>query len=158
MTKPDIGYIPTPKETVEAILALAKVTGDDILYDLGSGDGRVVIAAAQKFGTRGVGIDIDLQRIQEARENAEKAGVSDRVQFLQQNLFECDFSEATVVFLYLLPHLNLKLKPQLFGQLKPGTRIVSRDFDMGDWEPEKKQEIPSPEECTLFYWVIPETN
>ncbi|MBD2181667.1 class I SAM-dependent methyltransferase [Aerosakkonema funiforme] len=154
--KPDIGYIPTESEQVNAALALAKIASDDIVYDLGCGDGRVVIAAARQYGARGVGIDIDGERIREAQENSEKAGVCDRVQFRQADLFECDFSEATVVFLYLLPHLNLKLRPKLFNQLKSGTRIVSHDFDMGDWKAAAKVDLLFPEECTLYYWVISE--
>lgn len=156
--KPDIGYIPTEQEVVKAMLSLAKVTSSDILYDLGSGDGRVAIAAAQYWGARSVGIDIDPERIREATENALLAGVSDRVEFQQKDLFESDFSEATVVFLYLLPHLNLKLRPELFRQLKPGTRIVSLDFDMGDWKPMQTLQIKTPEEYTLYYWVIPNSN
>ncbi len=136
------------------MLALAAVTADDILYDLGSGDGRIAIAAAQQ-GTRSVGIDIDPERIREANENALRASVSNRVAFRQQDLFKGDFSEATVVILYLLPHLNLRLRPELFRQLKPGTRLVSRDFDMGDWQPERQIQIQTPEECHLYYWVIP---
>ena len=153
--RPDIGYLPTLPEQVEVSLKLAEVTSDDIVYDLGSGDGRVVIAAAHKCGARGVGIDIDPERIRQAQENARKAGVCDRVYFRQENLFNCDFREATVIFLYLLPHLNLKLKPELFRQLKPGTRIVSHDFDMGDWKPDRTIQILSPEESNLYYWVIP---
>lgn len=154
--KPDIGYLPTPPEVVEAMLTLAGVNSDDILYDLGSGDGRVAIAAAQQFGTRGVGIDIDPVRIQEASENARQAGVSDRVKFYQQDLFESDFSEATVVIVYLLPHLNLRLRPQLFRQLKPGTRVVSHDFNMGEWKPDQVMQIRMEEDgSTLYYWVIP---
>lgn len=156
--KPDIGYIPTALELVNAMLILANVTSKDILYDLGSGDGRVAIAAAQQCGARGVGIDIDPERIRIANENAVLAGVSDRVEFRQQNLFESDFSEATVIFLYLLPHLNLKLVPQLFCQLKPGTRIVSHDFDIGNWKPDRTIQMISSEdeESTLYYWVMPE--
>lgn len=153
--KPDIGYIPTEPELVRAMLILASVTSSDVVYDLGSGDGRLAIAAAQQCGARGVGIDIDPDRIREANENALKAGVSDRVKFRQEDLFNSDFSEATVVFLYLLPHLNLKLRPQLFHQLKPGTRVVSHDFDMGDWKPDRTQKMILPEESTLYYWVIP---
>ncbi|MBE9126495.1 MULTISPECIES: class I SAM-dependent methyltransferase [unclassified Coleofasciculus] len=154
--KPDIGFLPTSGEVVAAMLALAGVSSDDILYDLGSGDGRIAIAAAKEFGTRGVGIDIDPVRIRQAKKNAKQAGVSYRVEFRQQDLFESDFSEATVVTLYLLPHLNLKLRPKLFHQLKPGTRVVSHDFDMGDWQPEQVIEIKTFEESTLYYWVIPE--
>ncbi len=153
--KPDIGYLPTSQEVVEAMLTLTGVTDNDILYDLGSGDGRIAIAAAQQFGTRSVGIDIDPERIRQANENAQRAGVSDLVEFRQQDLFESDFSEATVVILYLLPHLNLRLRPELFRQLKPGTRVVSHDFDMGDWKPERVMQIQTKEESTLYYWVIP---
>lgn len=152
--EPDVVYVPTPQSVVDEMLALAKVTKDDVLYDLGSGDGRIPITAAQKFGTRGVGIDINPERINEANENAQKAGVTDRVKFLQQDLFETDISEATVVTLYLLPSLNVKLRPELFSQLKPGTRIVSHDFDMGEWKPERV--VKTKEGSTIYYWVIPE--
>ena len=151
--QPDVVYVPTPQEVVDEMLALAKVTKDDVIYDLGSGDGRIVITAAQKFGVRGVGIDINPQRIQEANENAQKAGVTDRVEFRQQDLFESDISEATVVTLYLLPQLNVKLRPRLFEQLKPGTRIISHDFEMGDWKPERV--VKTQEGSTIYYWVIP---
>lgn len=154
---PDVPYVPTPEAVVNEMLSLAKVGSEDVLYDLGSGDGRIPITAAQKFGTRGVGIDINPQRVQEANENAKEAGVTDLVEFRQQDLFESDFSEATVVTLYLLPDINLKLRPQLFEQLKPGTRIVSHDFDMGDWKPERVVEVKGPTRThTLYYWTIPE--
>ncbi len=154
--RPDIGYLPTPQEAVEVMLALAEVRESDILYDLGSGDGRVLITAAQKFGTRGVGIDIDPQRISQAIANANQAGVDDRVTFRQQNLFESDFYEATIVVLYLLPHLNLRLRPRLLQQLKPGTRILSHDFDMGDWQPHQVKTVQTSEEtATLYRWVVP---
>jgi precorrin-6B methylase 2 len=153
--QPDIGFIPTPEGAIAALLELARISPDDILYDLGSGDGQILISASLAFGTRGVGIDIDPQRIQQGRENARQAGVCDRVEFREQDFFECDFSEATVVFLYLLPHLNLRLRPALFHQLKPGTRIVSLDFDMGDWPPQQAIALPIPEESTLYSWVIP---
>lgn len=137
------------------MLSLAQVTKDDILYDLGSGDGRIVIAAAQKLGTRGVGIENDPKWLEQAYENALQAGVEHLVRFRQQNLLEaCDFSDATVVTLYLLPIYNLRLRSQLFRQLKPGTRILSLDFDMGEWKPEKV--IHLHEDSTLYYWVIPE--
>jgi len=153
--QPDIGYIPTPHEMIDAMLTLAGVGKNDILYDLGSGDGRILIKAAKQFQTRGVGIDIDSSRIQEGRENAEKAGVSHLVEFRQADLFTSDIQEATVVILYLLPHLNLKLRSRLFSQLKPGTRIVSRDFDMGDWTPQRSLCITAEEEdATLHYWEI----
>ena len=154
--KPDIGYLPTPQEAIEVMLSLAEVCESDILYDLGSGDGRVLIAAAQKFGTRGVGIDIDPQRISQAIENAKQSRVSDRVTFLQQNLFESDFYEATIVVLYLLPHLNLRLRPRLLQQLKPGTCILSHDFDMGDWQPHRVQMVQTSEEtATIYQWIVP---
>jgi predicted RNA methylase len=151
--EPDVVYVPTPPEVVEEMLQLANVKSNDLVYDLGSGDGRIVIAAAQKRGARGIGIDIDPERIQEANENARKAGVSDRVQFRQQDLFETDFSNATVVTLYLLPELNVKLRPKLLSQLKPGTRIVSHAFDMGDWKPDKVVQVG---DRTVYYWVVPE--
>ncbi|MGV0027207.1 SAM-dependent methyltransferase [Phormidesmis priestleyi] len=152
--KPDIGYLPTPPQVVEAMLTLAEVTSDDILYDLGSGDGRILITAAQRFGTQGVGIDIDPKRVLQGFENAKQAGVSDRVTFRQQDLFESNFSEATIVILYLLPHLNLKLRPALFAQLPLGTRILSHDFDMGDWQPDRVVEVLSEDPAVLYLWTI----
>jgi ribosomal protein L11 methylase PrmA len=142
------------------MLSLAQVTADDVLYDLGCGDGRILITAAQRFGARGVGIDIDRDRVQDSIRNAEASGVSDRVQFHCQDLYTSDFREATVVILYLLPHLNLKLRPQLLAQLQPGTRIISHDFDMGDWLPEKSLQIPieADEIATLYTWTIPHHN
>lgn len=149
----DVPYVPTPQPVVDAMLEVAKVGKNDVLYDLGSGNGIIVNTAAQKFGTRGVGIDINPERIQEANENAQKAGVTDRVKFIQQDLFKADFSEATVVTLYLLPEVNLKLRPQLLSQLKPGTRIVSHAFDMGDWKPDQTLNVDGK---TVYYWVVPE--
>ncbi|MEH2327540.1 methyltransferase domain-containing protein [Nostoc sp.] len=149
----DVPYVPTPQPVVDAMLKVAKVGKNDVLYDLGSGDGRIVNTAAQKFGTRGVGIDINPERIQEANENAKKAGVTDRVKFVQQDLFNTDFSEATVVTLYLLPEINVKLRPKLLKELKPGTRIVSHAFDMGDWKPQQTLNV---EGKTIYYWVVPE--
>ena len=134
-------YVPTPPEVVNKMLDMAKVKSGDVLYDLGCGDGRIVITAAKERGARGVGVDIDPQRIAEANENAKQAGVTDRVQFRQGDLFKADFSPATVVTLYLLPDINKKLRPQLWRQLKVGTRIVSHAFDMGDeWPPERTEE------------------
>ena len=150
---PDVVYVPTPMSVVNEMLRLANVQSDDVIYDLGSGDGRIVISAAQQYGTRGIGIDIDPQRIQEANENAQKEEVSDRVQFLQQDLFEADFRNATVVTLYLLPELNVKLRPKLLRELKPGTRIVSHAFDMGEWEADETVEVDGK---TVYYWVVPE--
>ncbi|VEP16840.1 Methyltransferase type 11 [Hyella patelloides LEGE 07179] len=152
--EPDVLYIPTPQEVVDEMLKLAQVNKDDVIYDLGSGDGRIPITAAQRYGSRGIGIDISPERIQEANENAREAGVTDRVEFLQQDLFASDFTEATVVTLYLLPELNLRLRPQLLKQLKPGTRIVSHAFDMGDWEPERV--VLAGEGSTIYLWIVPE--
>jgi SAM-dependent methyltransferase len=150
--KLDVPYVPTPSVVVSAMLEVANVGKDDVLYDLGSGDGRIPITAAKKFGTRGVGVDINPQRIEEANANAQREGVSDRVQFRQQDLFETDLSEATVVTLYLLPQVNLDLRSRLL-QLKPGTRIVSHAFDMGDWQPDEVLEVSG---STIYYWVVPE--
>ena len=150
--EPDVVYVPTPQEVVDEMLKLAKVTKDDVIYDLGSGDGRIPITAAQKYGARGVGIDINPERIREAKANLQKAGVGNRVKFLQQDLFQTDISDATVVTLYLLPSLNVKLRPTLF-KLKPGTRVVSHDFDMGDWKPERT--VKTKEGSTIYFWVIP---
>jgi SAM-dependent methyltransferase len=151
---PDVVYVPTPQPVVEEMLKLAKVNKDDVIYDLGSGDGRLPITAASKYGARGFGIDINPERIREANENAKKAGVTDRVKFMQQDLFTTDISNASVVTLYLLPELNVKLRPRLFQQLKPGTRVVSHDFDMGDWKPDRV--VTTDEGSTIYYWVIPE--
>jgi SAM-dependent methyltransferase len=148
---PDVPYVPTPHEVVAEMLRLANVTSKDVVYDLGCGDGRIVIAAAQKHGARGVGIDISPERIAEAQANAKAAGVADRVQFFEQDLFETDLSQATVITLYLLPDINLKLRPKLL-QLKPGTRIVSHSFDMGDWKPQQTVQVNGR---TVHYWTIP---
>jgi SAM-dependent methyltransferase len=154
---PDVVYVPTPETVVERMLELAKVTKNDTVYDLGSGDGRVVITAAKKYGAQGVGVELRPELLEEARQNAQKQGVSDRVQFLQQDLFQTDISKATVVTLYLLPDLNVKLRPILFKTLKPGTRIVSHDFDMGEWKPERVEQVQGPNRThTVYYWVIPE--
>ena len=148
---PDVIFLPTPDETVDAMLKLAGVTAKDTVYDLGSGDGRIVIAAAKK-GARGVGIDIDPERIKEANANAKAAGVTDKVRFIRGDLFEANISEATVVTLYLLSGLNLKLRPKLMKDLNPGTRVVSHSFDMGDWKPEKQENIRG---TTIHLWRIP---
>jgi SAM-dependent methyltransferase len=149
--RPDVIFVPTRELVIEAMLNAAKVGPNDVVYDLGCGDGRIVVAAAKR-GARAVGIDIDPERIKEANANAVKNGVTDRVQFRQEDLFEADIREATVVTLYLLPSLNVKLRPRLMDQLKPGTRIVSHDFDMGDWAPE---ETISVDGKTVYLWTIP---
>jgi len=152
--RPDVVFVPTPDAVVAAMLEVTKVTASDVVYDLGCGDGRIVIAAARDRGARGVGIDIDPQRISEARANAVKAGVADRVTFQQADLFTSDISEATVVTLYLLPSLNLKLLPKLMAELKPGTRIASHAFDMGDeWAPEQTLNVDGR---YVYYWTVPE--
>jgi predicted O-methyltransferase YrrM len=155
--EPDVPYVPTPQEVVDEMLKLAKVQKGDVLYDLGSGDGRIPITAVKSYGVqKAVGIDINPERIKEANANAKTAGVSDRVQFLNQDLFKSNFSEASVVTLYLLPDINVKLRPQLFKQLKPGTRIVSHDFDMGEWKPDRVVQVQGPNRThTLYYWVVP---
>lgn len=149
---PDVIFVPTAYETVIAMLKLAEVTNKDIVYDLGCGDGRFVVTAVQQFGARGVGIDIDPQRIAEARELAKHTKSEDKVRFIEGDLFETDISEATVVTLYLLTRLNLKLRPKLLKELKPGTRIVSHAFDMGDWKPEKTQQVGG---SSIFLWRVP---
>ena len=149
---PDVIYVPTPPEVVAAMLKAAKVGPGDIVYDLGSGDGRIPIAAVKDFGAaRATGIDIDPQRIKEAEANRAQSGVADRVRFLNQDLFTTNISEATVVTLYLLPSLNLKLLPKLKAELKPGTRIVSHAFNMGDWEPEQTINV---EGRTVYMWTL----
>jgi SAM-dependent methyltransferase len=134
--EPDVEFVPTPQAVVDAMLDLARVTADDVVYDLGSGDGRVVITAARRYGARGVGVEIDPALVERATASAAAAGVSDRVRFLQGNIFDADISDATVVTLYLLQSLNEKLRPKLVRELKPGTRIVSHVFNMGpEWPP-----------------------
>jgi SAM-dependent methyltransferase len=151
---PDVIYVPTPEAVVDAMLKAAKVGPNDVVYDLGCGDGRIVIAAVKDFGAkRGVGVDIDPQRIREARENAQAAKVADRVKIVEGDLFTMDFRDATVVALYLLPSLNLKLRPKLLAELRPGTRIVSHAFDMGDWAPEQTLQVDGK---TVYLWTVPE--
>lgn len=152
----DVPYVPTPQEVVDRMLAMGRVGKNDVLYDLGCGDGRIVVTAAKLHGARGTGIDLNPVRIAEAKENAKKAGVADRTTFRVGDLFETDVSPATVVTLYLLPTINVKLRPRLWKQLKVGTRVVSHAFDMGpEWPPEKKDEV---EGRTIYYWTITEAN
>ena len=152
LRSPDVIFVPTPQEVVDAMLKLAKVTANDVVYDLGSGDGRIPITAARTYGARGVGIDIDPQRIKEATANLQAAGVGDKVRFLNQDLFTTNISEATVVTLYLLPSLNLKVLPKLNSELKPGTRVVSHAFDMGDIKPQQTQNVNGR---TIYLWTVP---
>ncbi len=158
--KPEVPFVPTTDEAVQAMLKLADVKKTDIVYDLGCGDGRIVIAAAKIYGARRVGIDIDPVRIQEAKANAQKAGVENLVRFEENDLFKADFHEATVVTLFLLPTVNLRLRPKLLQDLKPGTRIVSNTFDMGDWKPDKEDGLTDVDDFSLsrkFYlWIVPE--
>lgn len=153
LRQPDVIFVPTPPDVVEAMLKLANVTSKDVVYDLGSGDGIIVATAAEKYGTRAVGIDIDPQRVKEANERIQKAGVTDKVKILNADLFETDISPATVVTLYLLPSLNQKLIPKLNKELKPGTRIVSQSFDMGDDYPAEK--TVDVDGRMVYLWTIP---
>ena len=150
---PDVPYVPTPDQIVQAMLKLADVQKGDVVYDLGCGDGRIVIAAAKLYGTRGVGVDINPDRIRDARINARQTGVEDLVKFVEADLFEADIHEATVVTLYLLPSVNLRLRPKLWRDLKPGTRVVSHAFDMGDWKAEKTDDVDGR---PVYFWTIPE--
>jgi precorrin-6B methylase 2 len=138
---PDIHYVPTPSNVVDVMLARAEVTSGDVVYDLGSGDGRIVITAAQKHGARGVGVEIDAKLVALARENARKAGVADRVRFIEGDLFKTDLSEATVVTLFLSPSVNLRLRSKLQRELKPGSRIVSYRFPIADWRPDGEVQV-----------------
>lgn len=152
----DVPYVVTPNEVVIEMLKIAGVTQEDVVYDLGSGDGRLVIAAAKQFGARGIGVEIEPKLIQQSNANARLAGVSDRVKFLQQDLFQTNLSEATVVTLYLLPEVNLRLRPKLIRELKPGTRVISHQFDMKEWKPDYTEVVRTPSRLHLVYsWIIP---
>ncbi len=150
----DVPYVPTPQVVVDRMIQLGNVDAKDVVYDLGCGDGRLVITAAKK-GARAMGVDLNPARIAEANENAKKAGVTNRVQFKVANLFETDVSPASVVTLYLLPEVNMKIRPQLWKQLKVGTRVVSHAFDMGDWAPEQTVRVDGK---TIYAWTITEAN
>ena len=149
----DVPFVRSPQEVVVRMLELANVDADDVVYDLGSGDGRTPITAAQQFGARGVGIEIRPDLVQKARQRAEMAGVANRVEFRQGDLFEANFSDATVVTLYLLPDVNTRLRPLLFEQLDPGTRVVSHGFDMDEWEPDTTVQVG---DSYVYLWTIPE--
>jgi precorrin-6B methylase 2 len=160
--EPDVPFVPTTEEAVAAMLKLADVKKSDVVYDLGCGDGRIVIAAAKTYGAHAVGIDINPVRLAEANENLKKAGpeVAKLVRFEENDLFQADIHEATVVTLFLLSSVNLKLRPKLLADLKPGTRVVSNTFDMGDWKPDKEFTVGNPDEESylshkLFLWIIP---
>ena len=150
--RPDVIYVPTPEAVVEAMLQVAGVTKNDTVYDLGCGDGRIPVTAAKKYGAKGVCFDIDPERIKEANENVAKNNVGNLVKVVHADLFEQDLSGATVITLYLLPSLNVKLMPKLMKELKPGTRIVSHAFDMGSWKPEKELDVDGRK---VYFWTIP---
>jgi SAM-dependent methyltransferase len=148
----DVPYVPTTMAVVDAMLDMAQVRKDDVVYDLGCGDGRIVVRAATRFGCRGVGVDLNPERVKEARENAQRAKVTALTRFEVGDVFQFDFSPATVVTMYLLPSVNLKLRPRLLKELKPGSRIVSHDFDMGDWQPEATRDVSR---SRIFLWTVP---
>jgi hypothetical protein len=157
LRKPDVIYYPTPPETVAEMLRMAQVKKGDVLYDLGSGDGRIPIAAAREFGIRAVGIEIDPKLVKEAEENARQAGVSDLVRFRNEDMFHIDVHEATIVTLYLSEKLNVLLRPKLLSELRPGSRILSHDFLMGDWKPEKTVRVPWGKLYrTVYLWTVPQ--
>jgi hypothetical protein len=148
----DVPYVPTPQPIVDKMLEMAEVTSSDYLIDLGSGDGRIPITAAQRYGISAYGVDLNPERIAEANANAKKAGVTDKVKFEEKNLFDTDISKATVLTLYLLPSVNMQLRPRILKELKPGTRVVSHSFDMGDWEADRTEKVDGK---TLYKWVVP---
>ena len=157
----DVVYVPTPQIVVDEMLRLAKIGAKDFLIDLGSGDGRIVITAAKKYGAQGFGVDLDTVLLRQARDGANKEGVAERAQFVEQNLFETDLSKATVISSYLLPEMNLKLRPRILA-LKPGTRVVAHDYHMGDWYPDEQKDIVVPEKKVgtpgvsyIYLWVVP---
>lgn len=147
----DVPYVPTPENIVEAMLRLAAPTPADYLVDLGCGDGRIVVTAAQKYGVRGFGVDLNPERVKEARANAVKAKVTDKVEFIEGDLFKTDFKKASVLTMYLLPNVNMRLRPEIL-KMKPGTRVVSHAFHMEDWEPDVKEQHDFR---TVYYWVVP---
>jgi ubiquinone/menaquinone biosynthesis C-methylase UbiE len=151
----DVPYVPTPQPVVEEMLRLADPKEGEILYDLGCGDGRIVITAAKKYKVKGIGVDIDPERIKESNANAKEAGVTDRVKFLQKNLFEMDFSDADVLCMYLLTTVNAKLRPTILTDLQPGTRVVSHAFSMGDWLPDETVQVKSSSNQTVYFWIVP---
>jgi hypothetical protein len=157
----DVPYVPTPQNVVEAMLDIAKVGPDDFVIDLGSGDGRIVITAAKKYGARGFGVELDGALVSDARREAERQGVKDRAQFLAQNLFITDIDRATVLTMYLFPRLNIQLVPRIFAEAKPGTRVVSHEFDFGKWQPDRQVTVPVPNKrygpphSDVFLWIVP---
>ena len=159
--KGDVVYVPTPQIAVDTMLQMVKLSASDFVIDLGSGDGRIIITAAKKFGARGFGVDLDTVLLKRARDSAKREGVADRAQFVEQNLFETDLSRATVITTYLLPEMNEKLRPKILA-LKPGTRVVAHDYDMGEWQPDEERTLIVPEKTVgdpgksyIFFWVVP---
>jgi tRNA G37 N-methylase Trm5 len=152
-----VPYVPTPQEVVDRMLELAQVKKGDVVYDLGSGDGRIVITAAKKYGVKAIGFEIDPERIRESTENIKKAGVGHLVEIRQQDIRSVDLSAASVLTMYLLPEVNLMIRPNIWKQMKPGSRVVSHDFDMGDWKPVKTENIKdaSSWDHTLYLWHVP---
>lgn len=148
----DVPYVPTPQEVVDRMLAIAKVSAKDFVMDLGCGDGRMLVTAASKFGSRGRGVDLNPQRIKEANANAQAAKVTDKVTFEVKNLFDTSIADANVLTMYLLPSVNLQLRPRIFDEMKPGSRIVSHSFDMGDWEADLRDQVNY---SRIYYWVVP---
>src|SRR5687767_4877625 len=157
----DVPYVPTPQNVVEAMLDLAKVGPDDFVIDLGSGDGRIVITAAKKYGARGFGVELDGALVADARREAERQGVKERAQFLAQNLFITDIDRATVITSYLFPRINLQLRPRIFSEVKPGTRVVSHEFDFGNWKADAHVKVPVPNKrygppsSDVYLWIVP---
>jgi len=158
----DTPYVPTPQVVVKRMLELAKVKPGETVIDLGSGDGRIMIMAAQEYGARGFGVEIDPYLVQSSNEEAKRVGVADRVKFLKQDLFATDFHQADVLTLYLLPDVNMALRPKILAELKAGTRVVSHDYDMGVWRPDAQETVPAPDktvgaykESTLYLWIVP---
>jgi SAM-dependent methyltransferase len=151
----DVPYVPTPQPVVDKMLELAAPKEGEKIYDLGCGDGRIVVTAAKKYGCTGIGVDIDPERIEEANENAKKAGVTDKVKFIEKNLFEMDFADADILGMYLLTSVNAKLKPKILAEMKPGARVVSHAFDMGDWKPDKTVRVKESADRVIYFWVVP---
>ena len=158
----DTPYVPTPQVVVDRMLDLAKLKAGETVIDLGSGDGRIMIEAATRYGARGFGVEIDPRLVKLSNDRAAKAGVADRVKFLQQDLFKTDFHDANVLTLYLLPDVNLALRPKILAELRPGARVVSHDYGMGDWRPDVQETVPAPDkkvgarkESQVFMWTVP---
>src|SRR5712675_1257095 len=158
----DTPYVPTPQAVVDRMLDMAQVKASDLVIDLGSGDGRIMITAAKRHGARGFGVEIDPRLVKRSNEEAKRVGVAERVKFLQQDLFSTDFHEAAVLTLYLLPDVNIALRPKILAELKPGTRVVSHDYDMREWRPDAEETMPAPDkkvgtrkESTVYLWIVP---